>query len=146
MTQLETDLRAMLISENNLRRQLKEKNAEIARLRAENEARDDHFMNATLRANIAILADENDALRAKLAAVEADGERLHKAMLRDWPECILVDDDGFYESLLKTAGLIEPRVVVEPCGANECCCEPGDTCNFLTEKGKAARQQEDAKS
>lgn len=42
----------------------------LAHLRADNEKRDDHFMNDTLRANIAALADENDALRAKLAATE----------------------------------------------------------------------------
>lgn len=52
-----------------------DKDIEIAPLRAENEKRDDHFMNATLRANIAALADENDALRAKLAATEVDAAR-----------------------------------------------------------------------
>lgn len=73
-----------------------------------------------------------------LAKAEAELTALRRALLKNWPDCILVDDDGQYESLLKEAGLIEPREVVEPCNKNECCCEPGDTCNFLTEKGRAA--------
>lgn len=71
-------------------------------------------------------------------AAEAELAGLHRAMLKHWPDCILVDDGGSYESLLKVAGLIEAREVVEPCGNSQCCCEPGDMCNFLTSKGRAA--------
>lgn len=38
-------------------------------------------------------------------------------------------------------GLIAPRVVKEPCGANGCPCEPGDECFWETEHMTKARQR-----
>lgn len=46
------------------------RDAEIERLTAELEKKDDHFMNSQLREHIVTLCDENDALRAKLEAAE----------------------------------------------------------------------------
>ena len=125
--------------------------AENDRLRAENEKRDDHFMNATLRANIAALADENDALRAKLAAAEADAARLDKmqqifiegqevhilmcsgGMIGGEPECDH-DTHPHFEAFDWSWRCLPPR---------------GETLRDVIDKAieiDAARQQENAKS
>lgn len=46
-------------------------------------------------------------------------------------------EGDYLEELAIECGLLETRVVTDYCGEN-CMCDPGFTCCFLTEKGRAA--------
>ena len=81
---------------------------------------------------------------ARVVALETELARLRAIMLHDWPYCVTGDTDGeAYAALLHDAGLIEWYTVGEPCDGPECCCEPCDRCQRLTDIGRAALAREE---